>query len=143
MKPIKTILIADRNPRILAYLKRELSTEGYCIHTVENSHQLHHWIHQKALDLFIIDPDLFRDGDSCDWLSICRSLAPLPIILHGLPSEYPSRWNELNPVQYIYKSGTSIEQLKEAIKETVGPEDEGTPRQDQTASDTGYRLPSR
>ncbi len=122
MKPIKTILIADRNPRILAYLKRELSTEGYCIHTVENSHQLHHWIHKNPCDLFIIDPDLYSEGDSSELLSICR-LGSLPIIWHGLPADYPPHWNEMETMKFVRKSGNSIEKLKKAIEDTTPPPD--------------------
>jgi DNA-binding NtrC family response regulator len=119
MKPIRTILIADRNPRILAYLKRELSGAEYCIHTVENAHQLHRWIQEHACDLFIIDPDLSNDTDLCDLLTLCRSLAPLPIILHGLPDDYAACWNELKPVQFVNKCANSIEILKKAINETI------------------------
>ncbi|KJS30166.1 MAG: hypothetical protein VR64_17785 [Desulfatitalea sp. BRH_c12] len=116
MTLIKTILIADRNPRILAFLKRELNSEGYCTHTVENSKQLRQWIHNHpTCDLFIIDPDLFSDVGLYDVLFTCRRMTALPIILHGLPDDYPPHWNALNPIRFIAKSGTSIEELKKVI----------------------------
>ena len=52
-----TLLIADKNPHIREFLKRELSSNGYAVHLAENCCQVLMIIGDN-IDLLILDPEL-------------------------------------------------------------------------------------
>lgn len=110
------ILIADRNPHVREFLKREMTADGYRVQLAENARQLFKWIHHNEhLDLLIVDPDL-PDMDVPSLLSQLREQFPLlPVVVHTLLTEKfdPSdRWSDF---PFVEKQGGSIEVLKKLV----------------------------
>ena len=109
------VLIADKNPRIRMYLRREFTMAGYIVHLAENSNQVLKLIYGPCrLDLLIIDPDL-PDGDVSVLSKKLQDRVPqLPVVLHTLDPDSKSGRFFLNRSQLVEKNGCSVENLKKA-----------------------------
>jgi DNA-binding NtrC family response regulator len=109
-----TILIADRNPRIRTFLKREMEAEGYGVKLAGNGSEVLKWAFGSyPLHLLIIDADL-PDTDGLDTLKKLKNRMPsLPIIVHGFSSDYRKNHEASGPVVFVEKMGKSVERLKE------------------------------
>jgi DNA-binding NtrC family response regulator len=110
------LLIADRNPRIRDFLKREFTLVGYEVRLAENSEQVLSIVLEAPLpDLLIIDPD-FPDADSSTLLKILQDRVPrLPVVLHTLDADLKSAQLPWNRVQWVEKNGSSVEKLKQTV----------------------------
>ena len=110
------VLIADKNPHIRDFLRREFTAAGYTVRVAENSHQLLRIIYGKdPLDLLIMDPDL-PGADAANLAKkLCDRVPPLPVVLHTLEPEHQSRRWSLCRSRWIEKNGCSIENLKQAV----------------------------
>ena len=116
MSPLKHILIADRNPHVRKFLKRELEAEGYRIRLAESGVEVLKWaFHPDPLDLIILDPDLPDTvaGQLMDKLK--DRIPPLKVVIHAFLSDYAAPHDTLSADAFIEKGGNSIESLKKAI----------------------------
>jgi DNA-binding NtrC family response regulator len=120
MKYKHTILIADRNPHVRTFLKREMSAEGYQIQLANTGHEvLKRAFGHDPLHLIIIDPDL-PDADDLDVLKRLEDRVPaLPIIIHGFVSEYNESPAVSGAAVFVEKGGKSIERLKVVAAEML------------------------
>ena len=84
-----TILIADRNPRVRDFLKRELNTEGYQVNLARSLKEvLEKVYHGDSIDLLILDLDL-PDTDGYGLIeSISSRIPELPIVVHTYLSDF-------------------------------------------------------
>lgn len=110
------VLIADKNPRIRKFLKREFTMAGYAVRLAENSEALLKLVYGSSrLDLLIIDPDL----PDVDVTLLARKLRdrvpPLPVVLHSLDPDTVSSQFSLYPSELVEKNGGSVETLKETV----------------------------
>ena len=110
------VLIADKNPHIRDFLRREFTAAGYTVRVAENSNQLLRIIYGPGpLDLLIMDPDL-PGADAADLSQKLRDrVPPLPVVLHTLEPEHQNRHWSLYRSRWIEKNGCSIENLKQAV----------------------------
>ena len=117
MKHPYTILIADRNPHVRAFLKREMSKEGYRVQMAGNSREvLKQVFGREPLHLLIIDPDL-PDADELDILTKMEDRVPaLPVIIHAFSADYNEDFPTLETTIFVEKRGTSIERLKNVAR---------------------------
>ena len=111
-----TILIADRNPRVRELLKRELSSEGYCIQLAKNAREVIEQVFShETLNLLIIDLDL-PDMEGLSLMDALGDRIPtLPVIIltfHNNCEESSDLWPKKIIVE---KDGNSVEQLKKII----------------------------
>lgn len=111
-----TILIADRNPRVRELLKRELSSEGYCIQLAKNAREVIRQIsNHETLSLLIIDLDL-PDMEGLSLMDALGDRIPnLPVIIltfHSNREESSDLWPKKIIVE---KDGNSVEKLKKII----------------------------
>jgi DNA-binding NtrC family response regulator len=118
MKKEFTILIADRNPHVRKFLKRELTSEGFKVRVAENAAKvLKRAYHTKPIDLIIIDPD-FSDGDQDALIKQLQNRIPsLPVVIHSFQSDdepYPA---DSKHTIFIEKREDSIEHLKKIANE--------------------------
>ena len=119
-----TLLIVDRNPKIRAFLKREMESDRYRVLLAENAGQALRWIyHHDPIDLIVLDPDL-PDTDTCRILaSVWGRLPPLPTVLHTFASVY-RECTECRPIPegvvFVEKKGDSIEYLKQVVVDMLG-----------------------
>jgi DNA-binding response OmpR family regulator len=116
MKEPFTILIADRNPHVREFLKREMTEEGYRIRVAKNGREvLKFGFNHEPLDLLILDPDL-PDAGALDVLSKLQDRIPvLPVVVHAFLSEYMDQFAGLGSAVFVEKKGTSIDRLKKVV----------------------------
>jgi DNA-binding NtrC family response regulator len=114
-KPLD-ILIADRNPRVRSFLKRELEAEGYRVRLAETGHEMLDLVFEQVpLDLLILDPDL-PDTDSRSLLKKVRDrIPPLPVIIHTFLSDCPDVVKAIPAEAFVEKGANSVEDLKHII----------------------------
>ena len=111
-----TILIADRNPHVREFLKREMIAAGYRIRLAENGKEVVKWTyHQEPLDLLILDPDLPDLEESAVMQKLRNRIPVLPVILHTYMPGHENDWNLLAEAVFVEKQGNSIERLKQVV----------------------------
>ena len=120
MKQIFTILIADRNPHVREFLKREMMADGYRVRLAENGRQLLKLVyHHDHLDLLIVDPDL-PDIDVSSLLTKLQNRIPsLPVVVHTFLSDYSDHLDVLQAFPFVEKRGSSIERLKKVVFDSL------------------------
>jgi DNA-binding NtrC family response regulator len=121
--PIR-LLIADRNPHVRDFLRRELAAEGYVIVLARSCQEILEYVARTdALDLLILDPDLTSQTDP-EILRKIRSVSPdIPVVIHSFLPE-SRELADLSPnVTFVEKQGNSIDQLKQTIYRLVRPLD--------------------
>ena len=113
-----TILIADRNPYVRKFLKRELAKEGYQVILASSIREVFKFMFTKRPpDLFVIDPELFAyTKETLPFTSLQERIPASSIIVHGfrhfndLPIEVP------RGTVFVEKDGESIERLRQLVK---------------------------
>jgi DNA-binding NtrC family response regulator len=120
MKKKFTILVADRNPHVRKFLKRELTSEGFRVQVAENATKvLKRAYHTEPIDLIIIDPDFF-DGDQDALIKQLQNRIPmLPVVIHSFQSNgepYPA---DSRHTFFIEKREDSIEHLKKIANDIL------------------------
>lgn len=114
-----TILIADRNPNVREFLKREMISENYRVLCAEDAKTMFKLTFEPFMvDVLILDPDL-PDMEASDVLGKLSVQSPgLPVIIHSFSEE-----NGFSPITdtalFIEKGGGSIEVIKRALKEKI------------------------
>ena len=119
-KPV-TLLIADRNPHVREFLKREMMAEGYHIRLVKSGQELIDHIHDPETlpDMVILDPDL-PDANDLSLVHHIHQLAPdLPVVIHTLQTEMIHQFNMTQSILLIEKKGSSVDHLKQAVKDIL------------------------
>ncbi len=116
MKEKFTILIADRNPHVREFLKREMATEGYEVRLAENGREVLKLAYQtEAPDLLILDPDM-PDTEVVFILKKLQNRIPaLPVIIHTFISDYADIEAFFTTAGFVEKKGNSVESLKEMV----------------------------
>ena len=118
------LLIADRNPHVREFLKREMMADGYQIRLVKSGQELIDDIHNPATlpDLVILDPDL-PDANDLSLLHHIHQIVPgLPIVIHTLQTEMIHQLDAVHPVIFVEKKGSSVDHLKQAVKDLLDME---------------------
>ena len=118
------LLIADRNPHVREFLKREMMADGYQIRLVKSGQELIDAIHNPATlpDLVILDPDL-PDANDLSLLHHIHQIVPgLPIVIHTLQTEMIHQLDAVHPVIFVEKKGSSVDHLKQAVKDLLDME---------------------
>jgi DNA-binding NtrC family response regulator len=114
------ILIADRNPRVRSFLKREMAAEGYKVRLAENGREVLKWVYNtEPLDLVILDPDLPDTEEAVLLKKLQDRIPPVPLILHTFTSEYAALSAGLRVGTFVEKKGSSVERLKTVIADIL------------------------
>jgi len=123
LKAEKTILIADRNPHVREFLRRELSAAHYHVRLAESGKDLLCTIYKDlGIHLVILDPD-FPDMEQDVLLEKLQNRLPLvPVILHTYLSdcENMNLKDMYSLVAVIEKEGGSVEKLITAVSDVLG-----------------------
>lgn len=119
MKKIN-LLIADRNPHIRNFLKREMQAEGYNIQLARNAREVLNIIFSpEPIDLIIIDLDL----PGANELNLLKSLEDripvLPFVIHSYVSDHREYSSNFRAATIVPKQGSSSETLKEVIRDLL------------------------
>ena len=120
MKTNFTLLIADRNPNVRKFLKREMTAVGYRTLLAENAREVLKLVFQgEPLDMIILDPDL-PDTDEAQLLEHLLDRIPmLPVVMHTYVSEYGIGLKDKKGVVFVEKDGRSVERLKQVVYEAL------------------------
>ena len=110
------LLIADRNPRIRNFLKREFIAAGYRVRLAESGEQFLNLVYGPSrLDLIIVDPDLPGTDLSIITRKLRDRVPPLPVVMHTLDSDLKSVVPPLRQTRWVEKNGSSVEHLKAIV----------------------------
>ena len=117
MQKVNEILIADRNPHIRDFLRRELLDSGYNVRLAENGKELLNLIYSRIrIDLLVLDPD-FPGVDTIDMArKIVDRVPQLPVVLFCIRGTDDISGFSAGKVVLVEKNGQSIEILKEVIQ---------------------------
>ena len=114
-----TILIADRNPNVREFLKREMVSEDYRVICAEDAKSMFRLaLAPFMVDVLILDPDL-PDMEASDVLGKLGVQKPgLPVIIHSFSEENRCAFF-LDSAVFIEKGGGSTEVIKRVLKEQI------------------------
>lgn len=117
------ILIADKNPHVREFLKREMTDAGYRVHLAVNGTQVLTCASRYPIDILIADPDL-PDSDSLSLLKQLRDHLPhIHVIIHTFISDYADHSGIFNSAVWVEKGESSVERLKEVVAQLRLPAD--------------------
>ncbi|MBR9986349.1 MAG: response regulator [Desulfosarcina sp.] len=124
-----TILIAERNPNIRRFLRRELSAGGYHVFNAENAKDLMKLIYGRSrIDLLVLDPD-FPGMEAIETAGkIANRIPQLPVVLFSIRGNDDISAFKAGNIFLVEKNGQSIDILKAVIQDIL--------------KDTGSRAPS-
>lgn len=116
MEKVNEILIADRNPHIRGFLKRELSACGYNVRLAENGKALLKLMYSHIrIDLLVLDPDFPGVDANVMARKIIDRVPQLPVVLYCIRGTDALSDFTAGNVFHVEKNGQSIEVLKEVI----------------------------
>jgi CheY-like chemotaxis protein len=120
MEKVNQILIADRNPHIRDFLRRELAACGYHVRLVENGKELLKLIYSRnRIDLLVLDPD-FPGVDAIEMArKIVDRIPQLPVVLYCIRESDDIPDFKAGNIFFVEKNGHSIEILKEVIQDIL------------------------
>jgi len=113
-------LIADRNPNVREFLKREMMAKGYRVRLAKDSREVLKWVFSRApLDLLILDPDLPGTEETELFKQISDRIPQLPVVIHSFQGDYAHYPETLSTAVFVEKQGNSIEYLKKVVSEML------------------------
>jgi DNA-binding response OmpR family regulator len=119
MKKMFNILIADKNRKVLDFLHRELSAEGYEVAVAEDGGRILAEIEREnAVDLIVFDIEMPDADSSKIFEKTQKRRPPLPVIVHTFLTEESERNNPGKAEIYIETSG-NIGHLKAAVADML------------------------
>lgn len=115
-----TILIADRNPHVREFLRREMTVAGYRIILADKGRDVVKRVYQnEPVDLLILDPDLPDVEESAVLKKVRNRIPTLPVVVHSLISDYETHQDLANAAAFVEKRGNSIEKLREVVSDIL------------------------
>jgi len=114
------LLIADRNPHIRNFLKREMQADGYNVQLAKNGREVLSLIYSpEPIDLLIIDLDL-PGANELNLLKCLEDRIPvLPFVVHSYVSDYREFSSKYRAATIVPKQGSSSETLKDVIRDLL------------------------
>lgn len=114
-----TILVADRNPHVRGFLRRELSQEGYRVQLARDGRDvLMKFNSDKPPDLIILDPEI-PHMEGVEILKEQQDPRVLPpVIVHSFLTEYANQLAAGDAVAFVEKRGNT-EHLKATVREVL------------------------
>jgi DNA-binding response OmpR family regulator len=115
-----TILIADRNPHVREFLRRELMAEGYRVQVARNGREVLRMTDvDDSAELLILDLDMpYVSG-----LTILEELenrkSPLPVMIHTFRMEYEKHPAVQRAAGFWEKRGDNIDGLKATVTQVL------------------------
>ena len=113
-------MIADRNPHVRAFLKREMRSKGYQILLAGTGHEVLKRVFGKdPIHLLIIEPDLPDVERSQILEKLQDRIPPLPMIIHSFSIDNDILSDTSDHIAFVEKGGESIERLKQISVELL------------------------
>ena len=120
MKKEFNLLIADRNPHVRKFLRREMTAEGYQVRLAKSAREVLNRVYSsEPFDLIILDPDL-SDASEVNLFERLEDRIPaLPIVIHGFLIDYQESSTVNRSATFVAKQGNSSETLKKVVYELL------------------------
>jgi DNA-binding response OmpR family regulator len=113
------ILVAERNPRVRQFLKREFVADGFVVLLAENGSDLARIIRiEDGLDLLILDNELPGFDEPGMVAQLANRVPPLPFVIHSLSIEGVSPGLAEAAGHLVEKTG-NIEELRKAVQQVL------------------------
>ncbi|MCF8061284.1 MAG: response regulator [Deltaproteobacteria bacterium] len=115
-----TVLIADRNPHVREFLRREFLNEGYRVLTAKNGREVLKQVYKPGpLDVLVLDLDL-PDTNGSDLLDILQDRIPtLPLVLHAFTPDGSREDAFMKANAFVEKRGNSVDRLKKVVRDLL------------------------
>jgi CheY-like chemotaxis protein len=115
-----TILVADRNPHVRAFLGRELAAEGYNVLTAKDGPNLVSLLNaRESPNLLVLDLEL-PDVSGLQILMELQNKKPLlPVVIHTFRTEYADHPAVKKAAAFVEKTGNHIDSFKTVIGEVL------------------------
>lgn len=115
-----TILIADRNPHVREFLKREMAEEGYLVRLADSGSEVLRWSYSpEPLDLLILDPELPDVESAFLFHQLADRIPALPMVIHSFVSREELPKEACGEIAFVEKRGNSIDHLKMVVGEIL------------------------
>ena len=116
-------MIADRNPHVREFLRREMTAAGYRILLADKGRDVVKRVYQRdPVDLLILDPDLPDVEESAVLKKILNRIPALPVVVHTFVPEYETHKDLANAAVFVEKRGSSIDKLRQVVSDLLQPE---------------------
>ena len=116
------ILIADRNPRVREFLKREIAPDGYRVRLARNGQEIINYLYgHERIDLLILDLDQPDISVSGLFRKLENRIPSVPVVIHAFLSDYVQYPQLMNMNALVEKNGSSIDRLKKVITKILHP----------------------
>jgi CheY-like chemotaxis protein len=113
------ILIADRNRHVRDFLRRELTAEGYQVEVAADGREILSRINgNDRPHLLILDLEIPYLDEPEVWARLKDCQPPLPLVIHTLLPEYPTRKTCPIAAAFLEKRGDT-DQLKAVVAELI------------------------
>ena len=111
-----TILIADRNPHIREFLRRELISAGYRVQLAKDGREVLRMTRvDDSPDLLILDLEI-PHVNGLEILEQLQDRGPmLPVVIHTFLTEYANHPAVQKAAAFVEKTGNNIDNLKAVI----------------------------
>ena len=116
------ILIADRNPHVRGYLKREMMRAGYRIALAGSCREALEALNgSQPVDALVIDPCLPGAETAVFKKTLKACPQPMPIIVHALVKKAGPDFFFRPEERFVEKGGDSADQLKRMLDSLFEP----------------------
>ncbi|NVM20202.1 MAG: response regulator [Desulfobacterales bacterium] len=114
------ILIADRNPHVREFLRRELAGEGYRVQVARNGREVVMMTNaDDPPDLLILDLDIPHVSGLAILEQLQDSKPPVPVVVHTLLAEYANHPTVQKAAAFVEKKGNNIDAFKQVVSDVL------------------------
>ena len=115
-----TLLIAERNRNVRAFLRREFAADGYLVKLAKDDRELFKIVDaDAAADLLILDMDMPFAGGLAVLEELQRRKPLLPVVIHTFPTEYSNHDAVTKAAAFLEKTGSNIDHLKSVVRSVL------------------------
>ena len=115
-----TLLIAERNRNVRAFLRREFAADGYLVKLAKDDRDLFKIVDaDAAADLLILDMDMPFAGGLAVLEELQRRKPLLPVVIHTFPTEYSTHDAVQKAAAFLEKTGSNIDHLKSVVRSVL------------------------
>ena len=119
----RTIIIADPNPHVRKFLRREMTAAGYDVLLAYNLQELLRMVFEhNTIGLVIVDPDFPDMPVRALFRRLRKRIPPVPLITHTHDAATFDELEEKNDLLIVEKRGNSIEKLKQLAAQLLPPD---------------------
>jgi len=115
-----TILIADRNPHVREFLRREFMAEGYRVQVAKDGREVVRMTHaDEPPELLILDLDMPYVSGLAILEELQNRKSPLPVVIHTFLTEHAKHPAVQRAAGFWEKRGNNIDGFKATVAQVL------------------------